>query len=413
MNAMMHDYFASLAAGIERKLAGDPGDPSPRKRYALEIARLGLRLYDDGNPVAWCGVSAPFDLFQALGVTSCFVEFVGAMLASAGAVGPVLEQAEQAGYASDTCAYHRAVVGAASAGMMPTPRFLVGTSAPCSNGLATLENLARLFGRDLFVLHVPESESGRNVAYLADQIRALARFAVDHVGVPLDPERLASVVRSSNQGRGLMAEVFALARHVPSPVGSRDLQNFAFIMALLLGTDAGVNVATAFRDAFAARVAAGKSGAARERIRLLWIQNRIQFKNPLLDLMEERYGAVVVADELNDVTWDELDPADPYPEMARRAITNPLNVAIESRIAHLRRMAAEYRVDGVINPCHWGCRQGTGSRGLVQAGLREAGLPVLNLETDCADPRNFAEGQLRTRLEAFLELCQARTPGGK
>ncbi len=29
---------------------------------------------------------------------------------------------------------------------------------------------------------------------------------------------------------------------------------------------------------------------------------------------------------------------------------------------------------------------------------------VLNLEVDCIDQRNFSEGQLKTRLEAFVEM---------
>jgi benzoyl-CoA reductase/2-hydroxyglutaryl-CoA dehydratase subunit BcrC/BadD/HgdB len=31
---------------------------------------------------------------------------------------------------------------------------------------------------------------------------------------------------------------------------------------------------------------------------------------------------------------------------------------------------------------------------------------VVNLEVDCVDTRNFAEGQLRTRLEAFMEMLR-------
>jgi hypothetical protein len=68
-------------------------------------------------------------------------------------------------------------------------------------------------------------------------------------------------------------------------------------------------------------------------------------------------------------------------------------------------------VDGVIHPCHWGCRQGTGIRGLIQQGLAELDVPVLNLEVDCVDARSFSEGQLRTRLEAFLELIAGRRRG--
>ncbi|MBI5498649.1 MAG: 2-hydroxyacyl-CoA dehydratase [Deltaproteobacteria bacterium] len=405
---MIGEYFAGLARDIEAKLAAEPAASSARKVFALEVARLGVRLYSPGRPVAWCGVLAPFDLLNGVGVTSCFAEFVGAMLAGMGAATPPLEGAEQAGYAADTCAYHRAVVGAAMQGMMPVPDFLVATTTPCTGGLAAIENLARLFRRELLVLQIPRAETEAGVRFLAGQLERLARFAAGRAGTALDAERVAAAVELSNLTRGLMVEIYDLARKVPSPVGNRDLANFGIVVPLLMGTQAGVDVARATRDELAARVGDGKSGVAGERFRLLWVQNRIQFPNPLLKLLEDEYRAVIVVDELNDVTWEPIDPADPYPGMARRAIGLPLNGPAERRVARLRQLATEYRVDGVIHPCHWGCRQGTGIRGLVQRGFRETGIPVLNLEVDCIDARSFSEGQLRTRLEAFLELIAGR-----
>ena len=106
--------------------------------------------------------------------------------------------------------------------------------------------------------------------------------------------------------------------------------------------------------------------------------------------------------------WEiPIDPDDPYPGLARRAISIPLNGDIRRRVEHLQELAQAYRIDGAINPCHWGCRQGTGARGLIEEGLKEVGVPVLNLEVDCIDPRNFAQGQLKTRLEAFVEMIES------
>ncbi|MBI5490117.1 MAG: 2-hydroxyacyl-CoA dehydratase [Deltaproteobacteria bacterium] len=405
---MIGEYFSGLAHDIEGKLAAEPGAASARKIFALEVARLGVRLYSPGRPVAWCGVLAPFDLLNAVGVTSCFAEFVGAMLAGMGAASAPLEGAEQAGYAADTCAYHRAVVGAAMQGMMPVPDFLVATTTPCTGGLAAIENLARLFRRDLLVLQIPRAETEAGVRFLAGQLERLARFAAGRAGAQLDPQCVAAAVDLSNVTRALMVEIYDLARRVPSPVSNRDLANFGIVVPLLMGTQAGVDVARATRDELAARARDGKSGVPGERFRLLWVQNRIQFPNPLLRLLEDEYRAVIVVDELNDVTWEPIDPADPFPGMARRAIGLPLNGPAERRVARLRQLATEYRVDGIIQPCHWGCRQGTGIRGLVQRGFQELGIPVLNLEVDCIDARSFSEGQLRTRLEAFLELIAGR-----
>jgi benzoyl-CoA reductase/2-hydroxyglutaryl-CoA dehydratase subunit BcrC/BadD/HgdB len=405
---MMYQYFKDMADGIEAKILQDPDLPNPRKKYALETARLGSRLYSGNNTVAWCGLAVPFDLLSVMGITSCFVEFVGAVLAATGTADPFLEEAEQAGFVGDTCGYHRSVMGAARKKIMPEPDFLIATTCPCSGGIAIMENLADLFNKDLFVLNVPQEDSEQNVAYLADQIRDMVEFVTRHTAEPLDEDKLRQAVENTNRTRKIMEDVYQLAQNVPSPTDGRLLTNFGLVMPLFCGTEAAAEIAQAYKDEFTARVDNGIPGVPDEKLRLLWIQNRIQFNNPLVELLEKEYRANIVSDELNDIFWDPIDPQDPYPGMARRAIAIPLNGSIQRRIRHLQKLARAYSLDGAINPCNWGCRQGTGARGLISEGLKEIGVPVLNLEVDCVDKRNFAEGQLRTRVEAFVEMLESR-----
>ncbi|MDH3796996.1 MAG: 2-hydroxyacyl-CoA dehydratase family protein [Desulfobacterales bacterium] len=405
---MMYQYFKDMADGIEAKILQDPDLPNPRKKYALETARLGSRLYSGNNTVAWCGLAVPFDLLSVMGITSCFVEFVGAVLAATGTADPFLEEAEQAGFVGDTCGYHRSVMGAARKKIMPEPDFLIATTCPCSGGIAIMENLADLFNKDLFVLNVPQEDSEQNVAYLADQIRDMVEFVTRHTAEPLDEDKLRQAVENTNRTRKIMEDVYQLAQNVPSPTDGRLLTNFGLVMPLFCGTEAAAEIAQAYKDEFTARVDNGIPGVPDEKLRLLWIQNRIQFNNPLVELLEKEYRANIVSDELNDIFWDPIDPQDPYPGMARRAIAIPLNGSIQRRIGHLQKLARAYSLDGAINPCNWGCRQGTGARGLISEGLKEIGVPVLNLEVDCVDKRNFAEGQLRTRVEAFVEMLESR-----
>jgi benzoyl-CoA reductase/2-hydroxyglutaryl-CoA dehydratase subunit BcrC/BadD/HgdB len=346
-------------------------------------------------------------MLSAMNITSCFVEFVGAMVASTGTVGTFLEESEHDGFAADTCAYHRGVIGAALKGFMPIPDVMIATTSPCTGGLAAMENLARVFDRELFVLDVPNADTPESVRYLADQYRNMFQFISSRTGESLDEDKLREAIVRSNRARELMVEVFRLAQHVPSPANGQSLANFGIVMALFLGTDAGIEIAQAYKDEFGNMVRDGQSGVPGETVRLLWLQNRIQFKNPLIKMLEQEYQAAIVIDELNDITWDPIDPADPFTGVAKRTITVPFNGEISRRLNHIRHLSAAYKVDGAVNPCHWGCRQGTGARGLVQASLQEIGIPVVNLEVDCVDTRNFAEGQLRTRLEAFMEMLRA------
>lgn len=404
----MRQYFDGVVNGIEAKIGSTPEGRTPRRAYALEVARLGQRLYSGTGRVAWCGVMVPFEVLNVLGVSSCFVEFVGASLAAAGLVEPFLERAESEGFAPDTCAYHRAVMGAALEGLMPEPDVLVPTNLPCSAGVSTLENLARHFGKDLYVLNIPRTATPEGIRYLAAQLREMADLVAARTGAELDPAALRRAIELSNRARELMVEVYQLARRVPSPVASRDLRDFGIVLPLFFGTPTAVDLAETFRDELRRRADAGQSGVQGERLRLMWIQNRIQFRNPLEKMLAEDHGAVIVIDELNSVTWDPVDPEDPWEGLAERIVGLPLCRPIEHRARHLRELARDYRVHGAIHPCHWGCRQGTGARGLIQRELAEIGVPLLDLGTDCVDPRAFSEGQLRTRIGAFLEMLAER-----
>jgi len=401
---MLKEHFATLERRLAEQIA--QGEDNPRKLYALEVARFGQRLYSGEHKIAWTGVLAPFELLNATGVTSCFVEFTGAMLASMGFSSTFIEESQQGGFGSDMCSYHRAILGAQRKGLIPSPNFLVATSCPCSGGMAVMEILAHSFQKPLLVLHIPQEENERNVRYLANQLEELHNFIAQEAKEPRDDAKLAQAIEHANRTRETLLELYELARHVPSPVANNDLANFAYIINLLMGTPHGTRLAQNFVDAFAKRVRAGSSGVDGEKRRLLWIQNRIQFKNPFISLLEKEYRAAIVIDEMNCVTWEKIEPQDPYMGIARRIIGNPFNGPAQRRLENLQRLARAYRVDGALNPCNWGCRQGAGARGIIGKGLNEIGVPVLNLETDCADKRNFFEGQLRTRLAAFMEMLE-------
>jgi benzoyl-CoA reductase/2-hydroxyglutaryl-CoA dehydratase subunit BcrC/BadD/HgdB len=404
----MLEYFENLISGLEAKLAESRIDQRARKRFALEVARLGKRLYSKPGKLAWCGVVVPFDLMAAFGITSCFVEFVGAMLASTGGVAPMLGLAEENSFSTDGCSYHRAVIGAAKQGLLPAPDFFIASTAPCAGGLATLEVLARHFKRDLFVLDVPSNNSPEAVAYLAEQFKAMVEFVEDHLGEKLKPEALAQAVEYSNQTQAYLEQVNKLTEHVPTPARKKDMVNIGITSALFFGTPGGVEVAKTYRDEFQEKIKKNIAGHRQEKVRLMWLQSRIQFNNPLEKMLEEEMSAAIVFDEFNDVSWEPLDPNDPYPQMAKRVLSRCITVPVAERVRMLQDYAKRYKIDGALNPCHWGCRQGTGGRGMIQKGLGQVGIPVLNLEVDCIDPRNFAEGQLRTRLQAFVEMLAAQ-----
>jgi benzoyl-CoA reductase/2-hydroxyglutaryl-CoA dehydratase subunit BcrC/BadD/HgdB len=75
----------------------------------------------------------------------------------------------------------------------------------------------------------------------------------------------------------------------------------------------------------------------------------------------------------------------------------------DERQTDIVRLAKEYKVDGVVHYNLQFCQTYAGEATKVEKTLADAGIPLLRLETDYSDEDS---GQLRTRIEAFLEMIK-------
>ena len=68
--------------------------------------------------------------------------------------------------------------------------------------------------------------------------------------------------------------------------------------------------------------------------------------------------------------------------------------------------ARQLKADGVVWFCHWGCKHTLGGAQLAKKRFEEAGIPCLILDGDGCDRSHGGEGQLMTRMEAFVEMLE-------
>ena len=100
------------------------------------------------------------------------------------------------------------------------------------------------------------------------------------------------------------------------------------------------------------------------------------------------------------------DPDHPYESMASRLVYSSFNGGAARRAERAAELARLLRADGAVYFCHWGCKQTSGAAQLVKARLEAAGFPTLVLDGDGCDSGNVNDGQMVTRLQAFLELLE-------
>lgn len=94
--------------------------------------------------------------------------------------------------------------------------------------------------------------------------------------------------------------------------------------------------------------------------------------------------------------------------MARRLLGSCFNGGARRRVERVLELARRLHADGVVWFCHWGCKQTSGASQLARQTLEAAGFPTLVLDGDGCDAGNANDGQMVTRLQAFLEQLEGR-----
>jgi benzoyl-CoA reductase/2-hydroxyglutaryl-CoA dehydratase subunit BcrC/BadD/HgdB len=118
-----------------------------RRKFVYEIARVGSRIFDNNWAIGWTTVFVPYEILNSMNVSGMFVEFFGAMLSGAGMSRKYFEIAEGKGYSTDSCSYHRTIIGAAMDGLLPEPDILIGASIPCNGGVKALKRIGEIFNK--------------------------------------------------------------------------------------------------------------------------------------------------------------------------------------------------------------------------------------------------------------------------
>jgi len=147
---------------------------------------------------------------------------------------------------------------------------------------------------------------------------------------------------------------------------------------------------------------APKSGA----FRLLWLHVIPYMQEPVRTRLNFSDRAFICACDLVYESMIPMDETRPYESMARRMVHSGCNGGADGRIEQAIATAGLTGADGAVVFAHWGCKGTLGAAQLMKNALEGRGLPTLILDGDACDPSNTSDGQVATRLDAFLEMLE-------
>jgi benzoyl-CoA reductase/2-hydroxyglutaryl-CoA dehydratase subunit BcrC/BadD/HgdB len=203
-------------------------------------------------------------------------------------------------------------------------------------------------------------------------------------------------------------EVMQRNRHQPAPISA--IEQFIQMAPIveMRGDPETVDYYACLLAELDERIARGIGAVQAERKRLLWDNLPVWYR--LRDLAETlgRHGVVLVASTYTNA-WGELapmiDPERPLESAARTYLHPILNRGTGHKLATMRRMIDDYRLDGVILHSDRSCKPySVGQIDQRERLTRDYGRPALLLEADHNDPRCYAEAQVANRLAAFIEM---------
>ena len=377
-------------------------DLPPCRRYVASFTNDHmLRALAHPERCALVSLFLPCELLHAFGAEPMCAEFYTSYLAGAAAEHSFIRRAEEEGIADTFCSYHKALLGAAWSGVLPKPACIANTSLICDANDLTFRALAEHYGVPQYYVDVPPEKDAESVAYVADQLRELGTFLADCTGRRSDEALLREHVARS----GRTIETFRACTDAKRGVYLRNdmVSEMYEIMSthILLGTEGAERYARALlRDL--------RSAPPTRGLRLLWVHTMPNWLRPLQELFRYSERWQIIAGDLNFDAPEEMDPERPYESMARRLVYSAMNGPASHRVERAAEMCRRLDIDGVVCFCHWGCKQTLGASARIKSGLEAAGYPTLLLSGDGCDRRNTPADQIMTRMQAFLEMLEAK-----
>ena len=250
------------------------------------------------------------------------------------------------------------------------------------------------------ILDVPRKVTEATIAWQAEELQTLAAKLTAHFGVDMSDDALNKAIAEWNNFAEVIQSIGDLRKNPVSLMTGTEFHRL-LMAALVSPKDLILPQILDFKKEVEQRESAGKF-----RARLMVTGSHLH--DPEFIRIIESQGGLVVADLFCTGSIPGFAPiqpnGDPIRALAEHSFKKTLCPRMmedfDRRLKTIIDTVKEYRVDGVVIQIIKFCDLwGVDSMPLVNA-LRKEGIPVLKLEREYS---LGGEGQLRTRVQAFIE----------
>jgi benzoyl-CoA reductase/2-hydroxyglutaryl-CoA dehydratase subunit BcrC/BadD/HgdB len=265
---------------------------------------------------------------------------------------------------------------------------------------------------NLYVMEVPQMKAPQDRDLLKSEYLRFKAELEKLTGVTINAERLKKGITIVNNRRRALHRLAALRAADPAPISGLD----ALLINQIAFLDDPVRLTESVNklcDELEARIKSGNGVARKGTPRILLSGCPMAVPNWKLSAIIETSGGVIAGEEScvgERGTRNMVDESGTDLDVLMDAIVDryfQIDCAIftpnKERMEHVGNMVKQYKADGVIHYALQFCSPYTIEAFSIEKNLTGKGIPTMRIETDYSQED---VGQLRTRVEAFLELLK-------
>ena len=256
--------------------------------------------------------------------------------------------------------------------------------------------------KDVHVLQLPNMTGGKSLELFTDELRKFRKVLEQKFNTKITDEALLDAVQIYNEERKVMMELLELGKLNPMPVAGSEIHQISFASDFIYDKREKLKMIRAYIAA-AKKMTPPKT--RKKRIIITGCPSGGVYEKVIKQI--EELGADVVAFENCSGTKGYQNQVrtkgDLVANIAERYLKIPCSVMYQNdaRSDIIKEFIREYQADGVIDVVLSGCHTYAIETNKIKEASREAGANYMSLETDYSKQD---VGQIRTRLEAFIEL---------
>jgi benzoyl-CoA reductase subunit B len=422
--------MSSVAGQRSKKTLACTADATAyQKQFGLELRR---KVIEEGEPFAIVQADTPHEIFHVMDIPIITNQWWSAYISAKQLSGRYFDAMVEAGYPANSCKYCSLGLACTLAndpetapwGGLPKPTVLVARLT-CDCIQHVFGQWAQALGSEFFAMEAPawtdkdpewfahSRQDWRRVyqpdriALMVSEMRELIELLERRTGRKFDEEKLHYLMERTNEQEGYLWEAAqAIGKARPCPVSIGEQMPNTMIPQWHRGSDWAVAHARRFRDEVIERIDQGLGASTNEQLRLMWIGAGVWHDPGFYQALEETLGAVFV--------WSMYLPFT-GPAYIRELHGNAMD-ALASRIASMNEVlhlppwmngwmtseAERCGIDAAVILLPPDNRLSQSGTKLTAHSLEEAGVPVLMIDADMVDAKNWDHDRMIGLVARFL-----------